>query len=126
MIFASFEFLFLFLPLFFAAYTLTPARARNVTILLFSWGFYGWWRVDFLFLLVAVTLFTWSDWHIQELLIPWMRIDGPRSGEAFAAAVDDQEIADLVECDQRVVPGAGVVVDAFAVGGEEAAWRVIG
>ena len=37
---------------------------------------------------IAVTLFTWSDWHIQELLIPWMRIDGPRSAEAFAAAVD--------------------------------------
>jgi alginate O-acetyltransferase complex protein AlgI len=58
MIFASFEFLFLFLPLFFAAYTLTPRGGRNVTILLFSWGFYGWWRVDFLGLLMAVTLFT--------------------------------------------------------------------
>ncbi len=58
MIFASFEFLFLFLPIFFAAYTLTPGPARNVTILLFSWGFYAWWRVDFLGLLVAVTLFT--------------------------------------------------------------------
>jgi hypothetical protein len=25
---------------------------------------------------IVVTLFTWSDWHIQEMLIPWMRIDG--------------------------------------------------
>ena len=24
---------------------------------------------------VAVTLFTWSDWNIQEHLVPWMRLD---------------------------------------------------
>lgn len=58
MIFASFEFLFLFLPLFFTLYFLTPARHRNWTILLLSWGFYAWWRVDFLGLLVGVTIFT--------------------------------------------------------------------
>lgn len=58
MIFASFEFLFLFLPLFFVLYFLTPARFRNWTILLLSWAFYAWWRVDFLALLGGVTLFT--------------------------------------------------------------------
>ena len=58
MIFASFEFLFLFLPLFFFFYFLTPARHRNWTILILSWGFYAWWRVDFLGLLVFVTVFT--------------------------------------------------------------------
>ena len=58
MIFASFEFLFLFLPLFFAVYFLTPARLRNWPILLLSWAFYAWWRVDFLALLAGVTLFT--------------------------------------------------------------------
>ena len=58
MIFASFEFLFLFLPVFFAVYFLTPFRWRNWPILILSWGFYAWWRVDFLALLVAVTIFT--------------------------------------------------------------------
>ena len=58
MIFASFEFLFLFLPVFFAVYYLTPNRLRNWPILVMSWGFYAWWRVDFLALLVCVTLFT--------------------------------------------------------------------
>ncbi|RYJ01195.1 MAG: MBOAT family protein [Acetobacteraceae bacterium] len=58
MIFASFEFLFLFLPLFFAVYFATPFRWRNWPILVLSWGFYAWWRVDFLALLVAVTGFT--------------------------------------------------------------------
>ena len=59
MIFASFEFLFLFLPLFYAAYFLMPFRLRNWPMLIFSWAFYAWWRIDFLALLVAVTVFTW-------------------------------------------------------------------
>jgi hypothetical protein len=37
---------------------------------------------------IAVTLFTWSDWHIQELLVPWMKIDGAGSAERVAAALD--------------------------------------
>lgn len=37
---------------------------------------------------IAVTLFTWSDWHIQEHLIPWMKIDGEAAAQRFAAAVD--------------------------------------
>ena len=60
MIFASFEFLFLFLPLFFAVYYLTPPRLRNWPILVLSWAFYAWWRVDFLGLLVCVTAFTYG------------------------------------------------------------------
>ena len=60
MIFASFEFLFLFLPLFFAVYFLTPVRLRNWPILVLSWAFYAWWRVDFLGLLVCVTAFTYA------------------------------------------------------------------
>jgi alginate O-acetyltransferase complex protein AlgI len=59
MIFASFEFLFLFLPLFFGFYFITPEKHRNYTILFFSWGFYAWWRVDFLGLLVTMTTFTY-------------------------------------------------------------------
>ena len=60
MIFASFEFLFLFLPVFFTAYYLTPARLRNWPILILSWAFYAWWRVDFLLLLICVTGFTFA------------------------------------------------------------------
>jgi alginate O-acetyltransferase complex protein AlgI len=72
MIFASFEFLFLFLPLFFAVYFLTPARHRNWPILILSWAFYAWWRVDFLALLAAVTVFTF-------LVARAMDAAGPRS-----------------------------------------------
>lgn len=60
MVFSSEIFLFAFLPLFLAAYFLTPARWRNLTILLGSYAFYGWWRLDFLGLLIATTLWTYG------------------------------------------------------------------
>ncbi|MGG5887063.1 DUF1194 domain-containing protein [Falsiroseomonas sp. HC035] len=37
---------------------------------------------------IAVTLFTWSDWHIQELLVPWTRIDGRAAAHGLADALD--------------------------------------
>ncbi|MCH2076560.1 MAG: MBOAT family protein [Rhodobacteraceae bacterium] len=56
MIFASHIFIFGFLPLFLATYYLAPARARSALILLASYGFYGWWRVDYLGLVIAISL----------------------------------------------------------------------
>jgi alginate O-acetyltransferase complex protein AlgI len=58
MVFSSNVFLFLFLPLFLAAYYLTPLRLRSYTILLGSYAFYGWWRVDYLLLVFAISV--WS------------------------------------------------------------------
>jgi alginate O-acetyltransferase complex protein AlgI len=55
-VFAGPTFLFLFLPLFIAGYYLLPSRARSPWILLGSWLFYGWWRFDFLALLVGSSL----------------------------------------------------------------------
>lgn len=37
---------------------------------------------------IACTLFTWSDWNIQEHLVPWMKLDGPQAAERFAQAID--------------------------------------
>lgn len=37
---------------------------------------------------IAVTLFVWSDWNLQQTLVPWMRLDGAASCEAFATALD--------------------------------------
>lgn len=59
MVFSSETFLFLFLPLFLAMYYLTPVRWRSVTILIGSYAFYGWWRIDFLGLLFLTTLWTY-------------------------------------------------------------------
>jgi alginate O-acetyltransferase complex protein AlgI len=57
-IFSTPLFLFVFLPVFLAVYYLLPFRFRSIWILTASYAFYGWWRVDFLALFFAVTL--WS------------------------------------------------------------------
>lgn len=59
MVFSSNIFLFLFLPLFLGVYYLTPFRYRSLVILLGSYAFYAWWRVDFLLLFVAVTVWNY-------------------------------------------------------------------
>lgn len=59
MVFSSETFLFLFLPIFLAAYYLTPNKYRNITLLIESYLFYGWWRFDFLLLLVGNTLWAY-------------------------------------------------------------------
>ena len=38
---------------------------------------------------IACTFFTWSDWNIQEHLVPWMRLGSPADCERFAQAIDN-------------------------------------
>src|SRR5688572_28763525 len=59
MVFCSNIFLFLFLPAFLAIYYLTPFRLKSPLILLASYAFYAWWRVDFLLLFFAITLWNY-------------------------------------------------------------------
>ncbi|HCJ50660.1 MAG: membrane-bound O-acyltransferase family protein [Gallionellaceae bacterium CG1_02_56_997] len=59
MVFASLEFLTLFLPVFFALYFITPRAYRNYTMLLGSWLFYAWWTPKFLLLIIFLTVVTW-------------------------------------------------------------------
>lgn len=58
MVFSSETFLFLFLPGALALYYLTPTRWKSLTLLAVSYVFYAWWRVDFLFLLIGTTVWT--------------------------------------------------------------------
>lgn len=37
---------------------------------------------------IACTLFTWSDWNIQEHLVPWFKLGGAGDSHRFAEAVD--------------------------------------
>jgi alginate O-acetyltransferase complex protein AlgI len=60
MVFSSNVFLFLFLPAFLAAYYLSPERWRAWVIVAGSYAFYAWWRVDFLLLFAAVTVFNYA------------------------------------------------------------------
>ncbi|HWA20485.1 MAG TPA: MBOAT family protein [Devosia sp.] len=60
MVFSSVIFLFVFLPGFLAIYYVTPRAWRNLVIVLGSYLFYGWWRLDFLALLIATTLWNYA------------------------------------------------------------------
>jgi len=59
MVFSSESFLFLFLPVFLLVYYATPLRFRSYPILIGSYIFYAWWRVDFLGLLFLTTVFAY-------------------------------------------------------------------
>jgi alginate O-acetyltransferase complex protein AlgI len=59
MIFSTNVFVFLFLPLFLAGYYALPFRWRSAWILTASYAFYAWWRLDFLALIFATSLWTY-------------------------------------------------------------------
>ncbi len=56
MIFASPIFLFAFLPLFLATYYVVPKSARSMLILLASYVFYGWWKVEYLAVVIGISV----------------------------------------------------------------------
>lgn len=72
MVFSTPLFLLLFLPLFLLFYYLVPNRFRTAVILLGSWTFYAVWRVDFLLLLILVSLvnFAAGDYIHRNRLHP--------------------------------------------------------
>lgn len=59
MIFSSSIFIFGFLPLFLTAYYCTPKQGKSWVILLGSYAFYGWWRVDYLLLIFGISLLSY-------------------------------------------------------------------
>ena len=81
MVFTTTIFLFLFLPLFLALYYLLPFRYRSAWILTASLLFYGWWRPDFMLLMVAATL--WS--HILCRRIAETRVSDPSAARRALA-----------------------------------------
>ena len=56
MIFSSSIFVFGFLPVFLAIYYTAPKQARSWIILLGSYAFYGWWRLDYLAVVFGMSL----------------------------------------------------------------------
>lgn len=59
MVFSSPVFLYLFLPFFLGVYHLVPVRMRLGWVLAGSWIFYGFWRPDFLGLMILVSVGNW-------------------------------------------------------------------
>ena len=60
MVFGSGVFLYVFLPLFLAVYYLIPRKARTLFVALASYVFYGWWRPDFVSLMLISTVLDFS------------------------------------------------------------------
>lgn len=81
MVFSSAAFLFLFLPIFLAVYYLLPSRLRSAWILLASWIFYAWWRLDFLVLIVSTTVWT----YLLGWAVATTRAARPRRARRFLA-----------------------------------------
>ncbi|MGJ8585346.1 MAG: MBOAT family O-acyltransferase [Marinosulfonomonas sp.] len=59
MIFSTNVFVFVFLPTFIGLYHLTPWRFKSHFLLAASYAFYGWWRVEFLFLIFGMSAFSY-------------------------------------------------------------------
>ena len=59
MVFSSSVFLFFFLPAVLLFYYITPKRFRNLTLLLFSFIFYGWGQPYYLSLLITSIIINW-------------------------------------------------------------------
>lgn len=55
MVFSSYTFLFVFLPLALLVYYLTPERARSLVLTIQGYVFYGWWNPWFTLLMLAST-----------------------------------------------------------------------
>jgi alginate O-acetyltransferase complex protein AlgI len=60
MIFSSYEFLFMFLPLVLAGYYLLPFRGRTLFLTLASYLFYGWWDFRFCGLMLISTFIDYA------------------------------------------------------------------
>lgn len=60
MIFSSSIFVFGFLPLFLAVYYAAPRAMKSWIILLGSYAFYGWWRVDYLAVVFGMSLVSYA------------------------------------------------------------------
>ena len=60
MVFASFVFLFWFLPAVLPVYFALPARWRNLWLTLGSLVFYGWWRPQYVLLMAGTTLLDYA------------------------------------------------------------------
>lgn len=88
MIFSSSIFVFGFLPVFLAVYYATPKRAKSCVILLGSYAFYGWWRLDYLAVVFGMSMVSYAAAHIAHTSnSASVRTWAVRLGVAFDLAV---------------------------------------
>lgn len=61
MVFSSYLFIFLFLPLALAIYFATPPKFRNASLAVVSYVFYGWTNPWFVLLMFSTTLVDFNN-----------------------------------------------------------------
>lgn len=88
MIFSSSIFVFGFLPLFLTVYYAVPKSAKSWVILIGSYAFYGWWRLDYLAVVFGLSLVSYfaariADQSTNALVRQW----AVRLGVSFDLAV---------------------------------------
>jgi alginate O-acetyltransferase complex protein AlgI len=66
MIFSSAIFVFGFLPVFLIIYYAVPKQAKSWVILLGSYAFYGWWRLDYLAVVFGMSLVSYVAAHVAR------------------------------------------------------------
>ncbi len=59
MVFSSVIFIFAFLPIFLAIYYVLPKSLLSAWILIASYAFYGWWRVEYLAVVFGISLISY-------------------------------------------------------------------
>ena len=79
MVFASFLFLFWFLPAFLPVYFALPLRWRNLWLTVGSFVFYGWWRPQYVVLMLASTLL--------DFVAVWGRCFGAGNADASGSHI---------------------------------------
>ena len=92
MLFSSFEFLYLFLPLTVGVYFISPRGARNYVLLLASFVFYGISAPKFLPLLVGVSL---VDWGIGLLVWRYTERENDKAARLWVAVAVVSNVAVL-------------------------------
>lgn len=80
MVFSSFVFLLVFLPLILLIYYLCPARARNVILLVASLIFYGWGEPKYLWIMLFSTVFDYTNGRLIEY---WQKKDCHKRAKFF-------------------------------------------
>ncbi len=83
MVFTTPAFLFLFLPLFLILYYISPHQFKTPIILVGSWVFYAFWRVDFLLLVILTSFANYLFGHY----ISRFRLNRSFSRKIFIGAV---------------------------------------
>jgi len=88
MVFSSPIFLFGFLPLFLVSYYLTPNRHRTLVLLIASCVFYGWWKVSYLLLVLAIATLSYVAGHVAVFAAaPRVRLWAVRLGISANLAI---------------------------------------